>query len=78
MKKWIAFLLIFVLTAQLVPMAFASGRGFDDVVAGSWYEAAVNWAVNHSITNGMGDNKFMPDATCTRAQIVTFLYRDLA
>jgi len=48
---------------------------FTDVVAGSYYEKAVLWAVAEGITNGTSATTFSPDATCTRAQIVTFLYR---
>ena len=47
-------------------------------VTGGYYFNAVLWAVEKGITNGTSANKFSPDATCTRAQIVTFLYRDLA
>ena len=42
---------------------------------GAYYYDAVLWAVENGITNGMGDGTFAPDATCTRGQIVTFLYR---
>ena len=48
---------------------------FDDVPAEEWYTEAVRWAVAHKITTGTGDNRFSPDAVCTRAQIVTFLWR---
>ena len=48
---------------------------FTDVPAGSFYEDAVIWAVENGITSGTGEGKFSPDATCTRAQIVTFLWR---
>ena len=50
---------------------------FKDVKAGAFYYQAVLWAVNHDpqITNGTGPTAFSPDLTCTRAQIVTFLYR---
>ena len=48
---------------------------FNDVSANSFYAQAVSWAVNKGITSGTGANKFSPDATCTRAQFVTFLYR---
>ena len=48
---------------------------FGDVKLGSFYEQAVAWAVENGITGGTGDGKFSPDATCTRAQSVTFLYR---
>lgn len=48
---------------------------FSDVPADSYYAKAVAWAVENGITGGTGDGKFSPDATCTRAQAVTFLYR---
>ena len=48
---------------------------FSDVSAGSYYETAVLWAVENGITKGTGDTTFSPDATCSRAQIVTFLWR---
>ena len=50
---------------------------FTDVPADQYYYEPVLWAVNHDpqITNGTGDNTFSPDATCTRGQIVTFLWR---
>ena len=46
--------------------------------SGSYYETAVLWAVENGITNGTGMNVFSPNADCTRAQIVTFLWRALA
>ncbi len=49
--------------------------GFTDTKPGAFYETAVAWAVEHEITNGMTDTTFAPDATCTRGQIVTFLWR---
>ena len=49
--------------------------GFSDVPADSYYAKAVAWAVENGITGGTGDGKFSPNATCTRAQAVTFLYR---
>ena len=48
---------------------------FADVPAGSYYAKAVAWAVENGITLGTGDGTFSPNATCTRAQSVTFLYR---
>ena len=48
---------------------------FADVPADAFYAKAVAWAVENGITGGTGDGKFSPDATCTRAQSVTFLYR---
>ncbi len=49
---------------------------FTDVRAGAYYEKAVKWAVEQGITTGVSATKFSPDATCTRAQIVTFLWRN--
>ena len=48
---------------------------FVDVATGSYYEDAVDWAVEKGITNGVSSNMFAPDDPCTRAQIVTFLWR---
>ena len=48
---------------------------FADVPADAYYAKAVEWAVKKGITGGTGNGKFSPDATCTRAQAVTFLYR---
>ena len=48
---------------------------FVDVATGSYYEDAVDWAVENGITNGVSSNMFAPDDPCTRAQIVTFLWR---
>ena len=48
---------------------------FTDVPAGSYYYDAVLWAVENGITKGTSDTRFSPDATCSRAQIVAFLWR---
>ena len=48
---------------------------FTDVPVGSYYYDAVLWAVENGITKGTGDTTFSPDATCSRAQIVAFLWR---
>ena len=52
-----------------------SMSSFSDVSADSYYAKAVAWAVENGITTGTGDGKFSPDATCTREQSVTFLFR---
>lgn len=57
------------------PAPKSTGHTFTDVKAGSYYEQAVLWAVENSITVGTSSTTFSPDATCTRAQAVTFLYR---
>ena len=51
---------------------------FVDVPEGSYYEEAVDWAVEKGITTGTGNNCFTPDGICTRAQAVTFLWRAMA
>lgn len=48
---------------------------FSDVPEGAWYAGAVRWAVVAGVTNGVGEGRFAPDEHCTRAQIVTFLWR---
>lgn len=58
------------------PAANASNP-FTDVKPGAYYEPAVLWAVANGVTAGTSATTFSPDATCTRAQVVSFLYRDL-
>ena len=54
----------------------ASGNSnFADVDVNAYYASAVKWAVDNGITNGIGSSLFGPDSSCTRAQIVTFIYR---
>ena len=56
----------------------ASGTNpFADVASGQYYYSAVLWAVSKNITQGTSATTFSPDNPCTRAQIVTFLYRDM-
>ena len=56
-------------TATFVP------KEFDDVAADAWYHDAVQWAVTSGVTDGTSETTFSPDAACTRAQAVTFLWR---
>ncbi len=49
--------------------------GFTDVASGAYYEDAVKWAVDKKITSGTTATTFAPGATCTDAQIITFLWR---
>ena len=51
------------------------GQVFRDVAKDSYYYSAVQWAVARGITAGTGSNLFSPDKTCTRAEVVTFLFR---
>ena len=57
------------------PAGYAANSGYVDVSAKSYCATAVSWAVALRITTGTSINTFRPDAACTRAQIVTFLYR---
>ena len=57
------------------PAPESTETAFTDVKPGAFYEKAVAWAVEKGITNGMSETSFAPDATCTRGQIVTFLWR---
>ena len=69
--------------AQMVTMlwramgqpAAGSAASFTDVPTDSYYAQAVAWAVENGITAGVGGGRFDPNATCTRAQIATFLHR---
>ena len=67
----------FLYRAQGSPAVSSSENPFSDVKVDSWYGPAVLWAVENGITNGMGDGTFGVGSTCTRAQVVTFLYRTL-
>lgn len=53
-----------------------SGDRFSDVTADAYYAAAVSWAVANGITSGTGGDTFSPEAVVSRAQAVTFLYRE--
>ena len=57
------------------PEPKGTAAGMTDVAAGSYYEKAVAWAIENGITTGTADGRFAPDATCTRAQGMTFLFR---
>ena len=50
---------------------------FNDVAADAWYAEAVTWAAANGVTEGTGANAFSPNLTCTRAQAVTLIYRNL-
>ena len=55
--------------------ASAGASAFTDVADSAYYADAVKWATEQGITKGISSTLFGPDETCTRAQIVTFLYR---
>ena len=60
------------------PKVDATESAFSDVKTTDYFFAPIAWAVENEITQGIGDGKFGPNDTCTRAQVVTFLYRDIA
>ena len=60
------------------PAASSYDNPFNDVVKGKFYYDAVLWAAESGVTTGLGNGKFAPGDTCTRGQIVTFLYRAMA
>ena len=66
----------FLWRANGCPDADNPSNPFADVPAGKFYTRAVLWAVEEDITKGVSDVSFAPDDTCTRGQVVTFLYRD--
>ena len=57
------------------PEPAGESSSFSDVRAGAYYEKAVRWAAKSGVTAGTSEHTFSPDATCTRAQVVTFLFR---
>ena len=63
------------LTADEPNTSVSAKSGFDDVKADAYYANAVKWAVDRQITAGTSETTFSPEDTCTRAQILTFLWR---
>ena len=57
------------------PEPTSADNPFADVSEGRFYYTAVLWAVENGITNGTGDTTFSPNESCTRGQVVTFLWR---
>ncbi len=64
----------FLYKAQNAPK-YSGSASFTDVPAGKWYTEPINWAVSNGITSGVGNNRFGVSDTCTRVQIVAFLYK---
>ena len=64
---------------EIIPVSKNSityeNAGFTDVTEDAYYAKAVNWAVAENVTSGTSETTFSPDDTCTRAQILTFLWR---
>lgn len=73
-KRWISLLLVVCLLSTFVTTAMAAGR-FADVKPGDYFAVPVEWAVENGITDGTGETTFSPEMNCTRAHILTFLWR---
>ena len=65
----------FIWAANNKPEPSSMNSPFSDVTSGDWYYNAVLWAYENGVTAGMGDGSFGAGNTCTRAQIITFLYK---
>lgn len=65
-------------TLTEIVSAASYDRRFTDVAASAGYAQAVAWALDRGVTAGTGTATFSPNNTCTRGQIVTFLYRAFA
>ena len=77
-KRMLSALLVVCLMLSCMAGAAFAAAGFADVPADAYYADAVQWAVDKQITKGTSETTFSPDDSCTRAHIVTFLYRDKA
>ena len=78
MKKLVSLLLALCLVFALGASAFAAkfpANGFSDVPRSEWYAEAVDFVKASGLMNGVGDNRFDPDGSVTRAMVITVLYR---
>lgn len=76
--KWLCSVLALVLVLSVVPSAIVTADAvgaFYDVPDGAWFAQPVAWALQNSITTGTTATTFSPNGTCTRAEILTFLWR---
>ncbi len=74
-RRILAIITCLCLTISLAATAFAAASGFSDVSGDAYYYDAVQWAVENEVTVGTSATTFSPNDSCTRAQIVTFLWR---
>ncbi len=70
-----ACLVILTMLVSMLSVGVLAVGAFTDVREGDWFAEPVLWAVNESVTNGTTETTFSPNETCTRAQILTFLWR---
>ena len=74
-KRLTTLILALALTWALALPGFAAGTGFTDVPSNAWYAGAVEYAVEHQLMDGVGNNRFDPDGDTSRAMLVTILWR---
>ena len=72
-RKTTLFLPVLLLLTILLTVS-ASAAAFEDVPEDAYFAPAVQWALDNGVTTGTSSTTFSPDATCTRGQVVTFLY----
>ena len=76
MKRILALVVVITMLLLALPVsASAAFCGFEDVSEDDYFSTAVQWAVSWGVTNGTSDTTFSPELICTRAQVVTFLWR---
>lgn len=63
------------MTSDYDETTYAGDPVFDDVAANNWFAAPVNWAIEHELTEGIGDNLFDPEGKVTREQMAMFMYK---
>ena len=75
-KQFLSLAIVFVLLLSMLPTAAAAqSAGFADVSPDDYFASAVQWAVSWGVTKGTSETTFSPELICTRAQVVTFLWR---
>lgn len=77
MKRILSLVLILSLMVSVFALSASAAayNGFGDVSENDWYYEYIVWAVENDVTNGTGNGMFSPDVICTRAHVVTFLWR---
>ena len=73
-RRIVSLFLALTMVISLAPAVFAADKSFTDVTEADWFHTPVQWAVENGITSGLSDTAFGPDVTCTRGQVVTFLW----
>ena len=77
MKRFLSFVLLFVMLLQCFAFSAVAAVTFEDVAPDAYYAEAVVWAVEKGITSGTSETTFSPRTNCTRAQAMTFIWRAL-